>query len=71
MQTNFTLLLSRRQTLLAGATLSVAMAMPAFARTNSSPAKTKGMSTMHDFIETKDRTRIFYKACGSGSRAQI
>jgi len=66
MQANFTLLLSRRQALLAGATLSAAMAMPAFARTNTSSTKTRGMSMMHDFIETKDKTKIFYKDWGAG-----
>ncbi len=66
MQENFTLLLSRRQALLAGATLSAAIAMPAFARTNTSSTKTRGMSTMHDFIETKDKTKIFYKDWGTG-----
>jgi len=66
MQTKTELLLSRRQTLLAGAMLSAASALPAFASNQKMPNSHKGISAMHNFIETKDKTKIFYKDWGTG-----
>jgi non-heme chloroperoxidase len=56
--------LSRRQTLIAGATISLAAATPAFAahRSNSNQHGTRSMT--QDFIKTKDGVEIFYKDWG-------
>jgi len=56
--------LSRRQTLIAGAAISLAAAKPAFAahRSNSNQKGTRTMTP--DFIETKDGVEIFYKDWG-------
>ena len=57
--------LSRRQTLLAGATLSLAMATPVFAAQKSSPQAQKGSDLMTEsFIKTKDGVDIFFKDWG-------
>lgn len=59
--------LSRRQTLLAGATLSLAMASPAFAAQKSSTHAEKGIDHMTEaFVKTKDGVDIFYKDWGTG-----
>ena len=57
--------LSRRQTLIAGATISLAAAKPAFAADQSNSNQIKGTRSMtQDFIETKDGVEIFYKDWG-------
>lgn len=57
--------LSRRQTLLAGAALSLAMATPVFAAQKSSPQAQKGSDLMTEtFIKTKDGVDIFFKDWG-------
>ncbi len=59
------MMFSRRQTLLAGATLSAAIAMPSFAFSATTPTKIKGIPPMTTgFIETKDGVQIFYKDWG-------
>jgi non-heme chloroperoxidase len=56
--------LSRRQTLIVGATVSLAAATPAIAahRSNSNQNETRSM--VQDFIKTKDGVEIFYKDWG-------
>lgn len=62
---DFSLPLSRRQTLIAGATASFAMAMPAFAAENRKTDLFKGASLMaEEFVTTKDRVEIFFKDWG-------
>ncbi|TPM24819.1 alpha/beta hydrolase [Mesorhizobium sp. B2-3-3] len=57
--------LSRRQALVAGATVSLAMALPAFATEKPTPAKNKGTRSMNSsYITTKDGVEIFYKDWG-------
>ena len=57
--------LSRRQTLFAGATLSLAMTTPVFAAKKSSPQAAKGSDLMTEtFIKTKDGVDIFFKDWG-------
>ncbi|TIO52150.1 MAG: alpha/beta hydrolase [Mesorhizobium sp.] len=57
--------LSRRQALVAGATVSLALAVPAFATEKSSPNQSKGTHAMtHSFVTTKDGVEIFYKDWG-------
>lgn len=57
--------LSRRQALVAGATVSLAMAVPAFATEKPTPAKNKGTHSMNSsYIKTKDGVDIFYKDWG-------
>lgn len=59
------IMFSRRQTLLAGATLSAAIAMPSLAFSAATSTKTKGISPMTtSFVETKDGVQIFYKDWG-------
>lgn len=59
------LLLSRRQTLIAGAGLSAALAMPAFAAgTDKSDEAKGGYDMAQDFITTPDGVEIFYKDWG-------
>ncbi|MDO1583001.1 alpha/beta fold hydrolase [Rhizobium oryzicola] len=61
----FQFMLSRRQTLLTGATLSTAMAMPSFAISATAPLKAEGIKEMTTgFVETKDGVQIFYKDWG-------
>lgn len=61
----FDMVFSRRQTLLAGATLSAGMAMPSLAFSASTPANKKGIPPMTTaFVETKDGVQIFYKDWG-------
>ncbi|QBJ16520.1 alpha/beta hydrolase (plasmid) [Agrobacterium sp. 33MFTa1.1] len=61
----FDMMFSRRETLLAGATLSAAMAMPSLTFSASTPAHKKGMPPMTTaFVETKDGVQIFYKDWG-------
>jgi non-heme chloroperoxidase len=58
-------LLSRRQALLAGATLSLATTLPAFASETSTKLQMEGMIPMtENFITTKDGVEIFYKDWG-------
>ncbi|MER8376023.1 alpha/beta hydrolase [Mesorhizobium sp. M1406] len=66
MNRNHSFELSRRQTLLAGATLSLAMASPVFAATKTSSSDHKqGSFPMTDsFVKTKDGVDIFYKDWG-------
>jgi non-heme chloroperoxidase len=57
--------LSRRQTLIAGAAISLAAATPVFAADQSNSNQTKGARSMtEDFITTKDGVEIFYKDWG-------
>ncbi|TIV74338.1 MAG: alpha/beta hydrolase, partial [Mesorhizobium sp.] len=56
---------SRRQALVAGATVSLALAVPAFAMKKSSSNQSKGTHAMtHSFVTTKDGVDIFYKDWG-------
>ncbi|MBW9116460.1 alpha/beta hydrolase [Rhizobium cauense] len=69
METNvtseFSLPLSRRQALLAGATASLAMAVPALAADRNNLNIPKGASLMaEEFVTTKDGVEIFYKDWG-------
>jgi non-heme chloroperoxidase len=57
--------LSRRQTLIAGAAISLAAATPVFAADQSNSNQIKGARSMtEDFITTKDGVEIFYKDWG-------
>jgi non-heme chloroperoxidase len=59
------MMFSRRQTLLAGATLSAAMAMPSLAFSATTPTKIEGILPMTTgFVETKDGVQIYYKDWG-------
>jgi non-heme chloroperoxidase len=56
---------TRRQTLLAGAVLSLAAATPAFAAAQSNSNQTKGARSMSQpFVTTRDGVEIFYKDWG-------
>jgi len=67
MTNDFPLHFSRRQTLIAGASLSLAAAVPAFAVEKSSQNQIKGSTSMtQDFVTTKDGVNIFYKDWGTG-----
>jgi non-heme chloroperoxidase len=56
--------LSRRQTLLAGASLSLALASPVFAATKSTSHPSKGIPVTESFTKTKDGVDIFFKDWG-------
>ncbi|NVP57274.1 alpha/beta fold hydrolase [Mycoplana rhizolycopersici] len=63
--TEFSFPLSRRQTLIAGATASFAMAVPAFAAEKKQLNAPKGAAPMaQEFVKTKDGVEIFYKDWG-------
>jgi non-heme chloroperoxidase len=63
--TEFSFPLSRRQTLIAGATASFAMAVPAFAAEKKQLNTPKGAAPMaQEFVKTKDGVEIFYKDWG-------
>ncbi|MBP2551564.1 hypothetical protein J2858_004506 [Neorhizobium galegae] len=62
MDKSYDILLSRRQAMLAGATLSLAMTVPVFASETSTELQTEGMIPMtENFITTKDGVEIFYR----------
>ena len=57
--------LSRRQVLLTGTTISLALAMPGLASETSASLNQKGIEPMtHNFVTTKDGVEIFYKDWG-------
>jgi non-heme chloroperoxidase len=63
MNTEFSL--SRRQVLLTGTTISLALAMPALASETLTSLNQKGIEPMtHNFVTTKDGVEIFYKDWG-------
>jgi non-heme chloroperoxidase len=65
MANDLNLSLSRRQTLIAGAALSAAMAVPEIAFPKSAPQTSKGNFEMTDgFVKTKDGVNIYYKDWG-------
>jgi non-heme chloroperoxidase len=65
MSDDFNIPLSRRHTLLAGATLSAAAALPSLAFAAKTSAKPKGKTEMTEsFIKTKDGVEIFFKDWG-------
>ncbi|WP_028747613.1 alpha/beta fold hydrolase [Rhizobium mesoamericanum] len=65
MANDFDFSLSRRQTLLAGAALSAAMAVPELAFSKSTLQTSKGSFEMTDgFVKTKDGVNIYYKDWG-------
>ncbi|TWF52273.1 alpha/beta fold hydrolase [Neorhizobium alkalisoli] len=65
MSDEFNIPLSRRHTLIAGAALSAATAIPSFAFAASTSAKPKGNTEMTEsFVKTKDGVEIFYKDWG-------
>lgn len=65
MANDLALFLSRRQTLIAGATVSLAMATPALSAQKAKPKQTHGgISMTENFVKTKDGVDIFYKDWG-------
>ena len=59
------ILLSRRQAMLAGATLSLATTLPVFASETSTQLQSQGTTAMtENFVTTKDGVEIFYKDWG-------
>lgn len=65
MANDLALFLSRRQTLIAGATVSLAMAVPALSAQKAKLKQTKGDLPMtENFVKTKDGVDIFYKDWG-------
>nr|WP_029617708.1 alpha/beta hydrolase [Pseudorhizobium marinum] len=59
------ILLSRRQAMLAGATLSLATTLPVFASETSTQLQSQGTTAMTEtFVTTKDGVEIFYKDWG-------
>ncbi|MBP1844177.1 non-heme chloroperoxidase [Rhizobium petrolearium] len=57
--------LSRRQVLLTGTTISLALAVPALASEKKPSLNPKGLEPMtHNFVTTKDGVEIFYKDWG-------
>ncbi|KRB51510.1 haloperoxidase [Rhizobium sp. Root708] len=59
------IMVSRRQALLAGATISAAMAVPSLALSKTSSAKKEGLPPMtQNFVQTKDGVQIYYKDWG-------
>ncbi|QEE43160.1 alpha/beta hydrolase (plasmid) [Rhizobium sp. WL3] len=65
MDQNREILLSRRQVMLAGASLSLATTLPVFAQENSTEPQNQGMIAMtENFVTTKDGVEIFYKDWG-------
>ena len=59
------LMLSRRQTLIAGATISASVAMPSLAFSAAASTNKEGIPPMTTgFVETKDGVQIFYKDWG-------
>lgn len=57
-------LLSRRQVMLAGATLSIAAAIPVFVSGPSNALQQGAISMSENFVTTKDGVEIFYKDWG-------
>ncbi|MBO9126819.1 MULTISPECIES: alpha/beta hydrolase [unclassified Rhizobium] len=65
MANEFSFPLSRRQAMLAGATISFAMATPAFAAKQKTSHTAKGATPMAgNFVKTKDGVEIFFKDWG-------
>jgi non-heme chloroperoxidase len=65
MENQFAVLLSRRQTLVAGAAFTAAMATPGFAFAQSGTNTNTGDLDMSDgFVTTKDGVNIYYKDWG-------
>ncbi len=59
------ILMSRRQIMLAGASLSLATTLPVFAQENSTEPQNQGMIAMtENFVTTQDGVEIFYKDWG-------
>ncbi|PHJ94019.1 haloperoxidase, partial [Nostoc linckia z9] len=59
------ILMSRRQIMLAGASLSLATTLPVFAQENSTEPQNQGMIAMtENFATTQDGVEIFYKDWG-------
>jgi non-heme chloroperoxidase len=65
MANDLSLFLSRRQTLIASATVSLAMATPALSAVKAKPKQANGVGPMtENFVKTKDGVEIFYKDWG-------
>lgn len=67
MTNDISLVLTRREAILAGATLPLALAAPGFAAEKATPQPQKGTASMtQSYVTTKDGVEIFYKDWGTG-----